>query len=204
MSAPLCGGGDGYWNLFMCYTYEQLNSLAVDPWRGIAFKTVSVNWFVEDGIPYDTSISPIETNFLFSSDISNGVPLLHYQIKQSEGVYMGLQFDVDSSRLVGLAIPGAPPTFFYKLVVIAIETMDLGNPQILTFTYDIFTDPISRLNIFAQGGSESSDYALGSIVSGIISKAGIDTYVFTVPYNPGGTNAQPLTLLLRARSGASH
>jgi hypothetical protein len=51
-NAQICGGTQDYWNLAACYTHMHLGSLAVDPWRGILFNTVSVNWYKLANQPY--------------------------------------------------------------------------------------------------------------------------------------------------------
>ena len=186
----LCGGPDDMWSVFMCYTYEQLSSLAVDPFRNIAFKTVSINWMMEGE---DTSILSLgtETHYLFASDLTSGAPLLEYQMRQydpssiSDSVFFGaLNFDVDSSRLVGLMLNSPfsnseqPPS--YKLVVISINSTVLYSPVLTVTSHPIFTDSNEQIR---------ADVMLGDPANGIISRDKIQTFVFSIPVIGGSSKS---------------
>ena len=190
-TSPICGGDNDHWNLYMCYTYEQIGSLAVDPWRNIAFKTVRVNWNA-NGL---ATSRIAESYFLFASDVTSGQPLLQYHRREEDAagegqVFSGLSFDVDSSRLIALGTPSAvgrvytDARFTFKLVVIDIETYVHSNPVVAVSLFPMFTDPVIKQDIFAEGGYEydATSFLFGSQISGIISRNGIDTYIFSVSY----------------------
>ena len=196
-TSPICGGVNDFWNLYMCYTYQQILSLAVDPWRNIAFKTVSINWAKEDGIPY-SKVSVLESNYLFASDVSTDRPLVQYHMLQTDGggvdpnvpvIYSGLSFDFDSSRLVGIAVPGSTKSgisFRYKLLVISIDTSNATRPRLTANLTTMYADVVSRADMFTD--SDSTSFLMGSIVSGIVALNGIDSYVWSFGYGGAGNN----------------
>ncbi|KAF4736561.1 hypothetical protein FOZ63_004723, partial [Perkinsus olseni] len=219
---PICGGSDDHWSLFMCYTHIQVGSLAVDPWRNLAFRTVSVNWYrakpetpatADSGVSnervvrlegpvfkaYDDAEMP-ETYFLFVADIATGDARLQYHMKETQStetelmIYTGLTYDVDSSRVVCLMMPArtariqTTTSFNYKVLVIKLDTMDPTSPQLTKVFSPMYTDIATKTDIFADGASEATaaEYFQASDNAGIISKNGLDTYIFSVSYGIEG------------------
>lgn len=181
---PDCSTADDLWTVFACFTYEKLSSLAVDPWRNIAFKVVIVDWFIED------PMSPLplgqnrESYFLFASDVTSSKPLPEFSLALGpDAVLSGLVFDVDSSRLVALSSSAAE--FRFRLAVIGIDSSDPFRPRLVLSQFTLFTDVQTKEDIFQV----SLDSVAGDQVSGIISRNGLDTYVFSLP------NAAKSTLL---------
>ena len=180
--SSICGGTADFWNIFMCYTFEQINSLVVDPWRNVAFKSVSINWYREDGVSYSSnSTFPTQTYYLFAHDVSSGASLLQYHVKQSGGTYTGLAFDVDSSRIVGLML-SSNESFTYRLLTIDIDTSDLKRPNMILKLWPMFTS--TAADIFVAGGPEAdaSNFFMANKISGLVSRNGLDTYVFASTY----------------------
>jgi hypothetical protein len=188
---PLCGGDGDYWSLIRCYSYEQISSLAVDPFRDISFKTVTIDWMMENDLPTGNLQFDRSQSFLFASDLTTGAPLLQYQLIEVDPdnvdrpvSFSALRFDIDSSRLVGLILPGfgdlAAQILDPKLVLIDINTTVAIYPILTARTFAISTPQVP--NLF------SSNVILGEPVNGLISRNEIQSFIFSIAGSTIGTS----------------
>ena len=186
---PLCGGAEDHWSVYRCYSYEQLTALAVDPFRDIAFKTVTIDWLSESDPPPD---GRRESHFLFASDLSTGFPLFQYHIAQVDPdqagklvQFSGLRFDVDSSRLVGLIFPSLEDMISGssspKLVIIDINTSDITLPVLTIRSFVILSSDYQTL-------FSATSLTLGDPTNGIISRNEIQSYLFSMAGETVGTS----------------
>jgi hypothetical protein len=101
-----CGGPPLYWSVFKQYENQVLSTQgAFDPWRSIFYQVVTMplKMFYRAG---DPALSPdrgnaVERYYLHAINTENGKELFQYQ-KELPGQLHGLQFDLDTSRLVGV------------------------------------------------------------------------------------------------------
>ncbi|KAF4713701.1 hypothetical protein FOZ62_020136, partial [Perkinsus olseni] len=66
--------------------------------------------------------------------------------------------------------------------------MDPTSPQLTKVFSPMYTDIATKMDIFADGASEATaaEYFQASDNAGIISKNGLDTYIFSVSYGIEG------------------
>ncbi|KAF4658765.1 hypothetical protein FOL47_007857 [Perkinsus chesapeaki] len=77
---------------------------------------------------------------------------------------------------------------FIFVLVIKVDTMDPTLPQLTKVFSPMYTDVATKTDIFADGASEATaaEYFQASDNAGIISKNGLDTYIFSVSYGIEG------------------
>lgn len=99
---PICGGSPNYWGVFAEYDYQSLTAHgAFDPWRNIWYTIVAFSdKRLRGGFPTPDSSLP-ERYFLHAVDVYDGKAQYQYQISLA-GILYGLQYDIDSTRLVAL------------------------------------------------------------------------------------------------------
>jgi hypothetical protein len=142
----LCGGelgpsaGMEYWGVFRDYDRLSMSGPgAYDPWRYIFYQVVSIENPELVGGRRTIDSSP-ELYYLHAMSTSNGKPFFEYQLPLN-GLLYGLQYDIDSSRIVALYIDAMTARvevrdWSYKLAILTVNTSDtvrdptLGLPRI--------------------------------------------------------------------------
>jgi len=98
-----CGGNDNgnvtHFSLYQQYDFiHQGSQGCYDPWRFVWYQTVAVERTMENGT------APGLEWYLHAVSIDTGEALFPYQL-QLDQLVLGLQYDLDSSRIVGYAVP---------------------------------------------------------------------------------------------------
>eukprot|EP00929_Paragymnodinium_shiwhaense_P022172 TRINITY_DN14238_c0_g1_i1.p1 TRINITY_DN14238_c0_g1~~TRINITY_DN14238_c0_g1_i1.p1 ORF type:complete len:2889 (-),score=719.16 TRINITY_DN14238_c0_g1_i1:210-8876(-) len=159
---PICGGPPDYWGVFMEYDFQSLSAQgAYDPGRKLWYTVVAIRELSIIGgytIP-NMEETPPERFFLNVVDTYSGLAQFPYQI-QLPGVVYGLQYDIDSSRLVGLLTLQSTGRlrddvdWQYKLITITINTTFSDRPYILPELRPIFISvPESKIWMAFSGAS---------------------------------------------------
>eukprot|EP00929_Paragymnodinium_shiwhaense_P065305 TRINITY_DN32751_c0_g2_i1.p1 TRINITY_DN32751_c0_g2~~TRINITY_DN32751_c0_g2_i1.p1 ORF type:complete len:3094 (+),score=652.16 TRINITY_DN32751_c0_g2_i1:502-9282(+) len=105
---PICGGAPDRWGVFIQYKYQTLSTQgAYDPWRYVWYTVVVVpeQFFKGEALNPDLKEEP-ERYYLHAVSSQSGAALFQYQARLP-GILHGIQYDLDSSRLVGLLTSGA-------------------------------------------------------------------------------------------------
>jgi hypothetical protein len=195
----LCGGSpnedsDGFWNVFMEYDFQSLGSAgAYDPWRYIWYTVVMIK---------QSSITPSQTaeqaaaiapeRYHLHAVNEDGSPVFPNHFEFEDWIMYGLQFDVDSTRLVGLGIhrlvgrlasaneEGMDNEFWrFRLSVVNIDETNPNN-VVLSQSISEITDGLNNQNF---GNVESAAPLRRSLiwtgVSAIVSRTPLDVFCFT-------------------------
>jgi len=175
---PICGGlpdaGQPYWGVFREYDFQALTGQgAYDPWRYLWFTIVIVKeihitggWTVPDGV------QP-ERYFLHCASVIDGLARFEYQ-RKLPGIVHGLQYDIDSSRLVGLFTSASvgrlrkDMDWEYKLAVIEVNTTITSRPRMFL-----------NLAPIAIEADQSDVYLAINGASAIIGVGNVDCFIFT-------------------------
>lgn len=179
---PLCGGPDNYWGIFMEYDYFSMSGQgAYDPWRYVFYSVVVLREKSISGV-YPTDGVPPERYYLNAVDVDSGKARFEYQMRLTGGLLYGLQYDIDSTRLVGLytnQYSGRLRTdlpWTYKLATILINTTNKYRPylQMSLAPIDITTERAA----VPEEQLVSGEYMAYNGASAIFSKS-TNCYVFT-------------------------
>jgi hypothetical protein len=188
----ICGGDPYYWGVFKEYDFQFLGTNgAYDPWLKTWYTVVvvqeaTINPYIVDPLqetidlplnPDDTPVSP-ERYYLHAASKETGEAKFQFQIRLP-GAWSGIQFDLDSSRLVGLLsdpeigrVAVNPPKWGYYFFVIFINTT---LPLWPNMTYENPDDWPELI-----GKSLDEDYLSITGASAIVSKNNVDIYVYTM------------------------
>jgi hypothetical protein len=107
-----CGGTERAYAVYEIYAFvHQTADGCYDPWRFIWYQVVAVlhEEYGSDQRVRDTTFGW----YLHAASINSGKPLFPYQHALGEEFLLGLQYDLDSSRIVGYSVPswkGKTPT----------------------------------------------------------------------------------------------
>jgi hypothetical protein len=186
----LCGGLPDYWGVFRDYDRLSLSGQgAYDPWRYIFYQVVTVE--EPDGREIDTVP---ERYYLHAMSTSTGFALFEFQMRiNPPGMLYGLQYDIDSTRLIALFIDAVTARvevrdWTYKLATIIVNTSDYVNPNIITLPrvrMQMTTTTMFRPAAAYQQSDvfQSLPYPLEYLSftgsSAIISQDGTDSFVFS-------------------------
>jgi hypothetical protein len=183
----ICGGEPDYWGVFKEYDYQYLASPgAYDPWRKIWYtvvivleRTIDIEIGVTKLLPVkadDTFVSP-ERYYLHAADRTTGAAAFQYQTRLP-GSIAGIQYDLDSSRLVGIMIPAEQarsyfdwPMWTYKLFVCNINTTLPLKPN-MSFE-DVMPEVFGAHQL-------DREYFTITGASAIVSKRNLDTYAYVM------------------------
>jgi len=187
---PICGGDPttDFWGVFKQYDYLSLATTgAYDPWRYVFYSIVVILEQTIRGMPRGTDVldpdlqlEP-ERYYLHATDTQTGGAAFQYQVSLP-GIVHGLQYDLDSSRLVGLLTSQSTGrrirtvNWVYNLFVIDINSTTRAYPR-LTY-YD--EPPEVKL-----GHDMSGEYLSFTGNSAIMSKNGWDMFIFTQAQSAG-------------------
>eukprot|EP00747_Dinoflagellata_sp_TGD_P062480 gnl/TRDRNA2_/TRDRNA2_153030_c0_seq1.p1 gnl/TRDRNA2_/TRDRNA2_153030_c0~~gnl/TRDRNA2_/TRDRNA2_153030_c0_seq1.p1 ORF type:complete len:186 (-),score=24.89 gnl/TRDRNA2_/TRDRNA2_153030_c0_seq1:16-549(-) len=104
---PICGGAPDYWGIFKEYDFQSMASHgAYDPWRYVFYTVVVMLEKTMTGttvLNKDAYQTP-ERYFLHAANTQTGDALFQFQ-HTLPGIVHGLQYDLDSTRLVGILTP---------------------------------------------------------------------------------------------------
>jgi hypothetical protein len=179
---PLCGGppstqnpGMTYYGVFREYDFQSMSTQgAYDPWRYIFYTVVALReTSITGGIQAPYGIEP-ERYYLHAVSTTNGSALFNYALQQPiGGLIYGLQYDIDSNRLVGM---------FTSSTVGRIDNQSVWSYSLATITitatnwkYVILSLQLVDISITS---STSSSYLNYNGVSAIMS-VGHNLYLFT-------------------------
>mmetsp|Transcript_107183 Transcript_107183/g.277272 ORF Transcript_107183/g.277272 Transcript_107183/m.277272 type:complete len:2939 (-) Transcript_107183:99-8915(-) len=179
---PYCGGYPDYWGIFMSYdSFSMSGQGAYDPWRYVWYQLVV---FKEASItgryPPDGELP--ERYYLHACDTTNGKSRYEFHMRVSGGILYGLQYDIDSTRLVSLytntftgRLRGDMP-WQYKLATILINTTNQYRPymQLALAPIDI-TEPREAV----PEAQIVSDYYMGYNGASAIFSKDTNCFVFT-------------------------
>lgn len=179
---PICGGFPDYWGIFMEYDQNSMSAQgAYDPWRYVFYTVVSFKEKTIRGRYPPDGVVP-ERYYLNAVDVDSGRSRFEFQMKLS-GILYGLEYDIDSTRLVALLtnfLTGRMRTdlpWQYKLAVILVNTTNKYRPYM-----QLSTAPIGLTEVRAAVPDAtqlvSPNYMAYSGASAIFSKL-TNCYVFT-------------------------
>jgi hypothetical protein len=201
----LCGGLPDYFGVFMDYDKLALSGQgAYDPWRYIFYQVVTIEWGTTGdllpGVPRNPYGVP-ERYYLHAMSTSSGAALFEFQVPNCGistpepclgGLLYGLQYDLDSSRIVGVYIEKTTGRFVtntdweYTLMTIDVNTTDfffgVALPKVKrTMQTNTMFRPAAAFQAQDVFASLSHPLAYLSFTggTGIISLNGLDSYVFT-------------------------
>lgn len=180
---PICGGLPDYWGVFKEYDFQSLASAgAYDPWRYVWYtvvvvleRTIDPN-IITDGLPLQADDIPVppERYYLHAMDKQTGLARFEFQTRLP-GLIQGLQYDLDSSRLVGLMVSHEigrvrfETDWKYELWVAFINTTNIRMPNI--------TWEDKRPHLLGQYQLDREQMSFTGL-SAIVSKKSLDTFVF--------------------------
>jgi len=126
---PLCGGRPDYWGVFREYDYQSLSTQgAYDPWRYVWYTIVAIREKnIQGGFGIEAGVMP-ERYYLHAVNVNDGLATFQYQMELNSYIVYGMQYDITSSRLVGLSCKQDTGRirddvdWTYKIVTIYINT----------------------------------------------------------------------------------
>jgi hypothetical protein len=182
---PLCGGAPSYWGVFIEYEAQSFSSQGTyDPRRYIWFSIVTVSEKrIRGGYPPDQDqfglpINP-ERYYLHAVDTQTGDAMYEYQ-QRIFGILYGLQYDIDSTRLVGLFTEQdtgrvrSDAVWQYKLMILRINTTFASEPQVTPMLIPLDIPTIM---------DSSKEYLAYNPATAINSQ--LDCFIFTQVQNAG-------------------
>lgn len=153
--ARQCGGAGQYYSVYQMYSFvHQTAQGCYDPWRFIWYQSVCV-----EVLTYDTSGKVVGYDmewYLHASSINSGDALFPYH-QPLDALHMGLQFDLDSSRILAYSLPtwgGKAPG-------------DTWNPSLYMFDIRTLHDNILFTKVQVPFNFESDDISLFQFSTGI-------------------------------------
>jgi hypothetical protein len=177
---PLCGGAPNYWGVFMEYSHQSQSAQgAYDPRRYLWFSIVVMQESrIQGGYPAESddtgNIINLERYYVHAVDTQSGLARYEYQLRLP-GILYGIQYDIDSTRLVGLFTEQdtgrvrVDAEWQYKLVTIRINTTFASEPQMVP-NYNI---PLAIVEKVAA----SAEYLAYQPATAIMSQ--LDCFIFT-------------------------
>jgi hypothetical protein len=198
---PICGGQPSYWGLFVEYDYQSYTAHgAFDPWRSLWFTLVAISDSrIRGGTQTPDGVLP-ERYFLHAVDTFTGDAQYQYQL-ETAGVLYGLQYDIDSTRIVALHTrfdtgrTRSNMDWYYKLQTITINsTLDISYPRM---------EPELSINMAVTTREpNSSAYLAISGASAILSVKSANTYIFTqVSFAPLKSDTKDIVYFARIPDG---
>jgi hypothetical protein len=176
---PLCGGAPDYWGVYKEYDEQSLSSQgAYDPWRSVWYTVVVIReQTIRGGVPPSEGVLP-ERYYLHAVSTNSGQSAYPYQTRLP-GIVHGLQFDIDSTRLVGLFTEAEigrtveDENWEFRLIEIYINNTVETYPRLI---YEEDIDDFPRIPITM---SISKEFLLFTGTSAIMSMNGRDALIFT-------------------------
>jgi hypothetical protein len=117
---PICGGAAGadtFWGFFMEYDLQSLGAQgAYDPWRYLWYTVAVFRDTSLSGRFAPPELEPPERYYLHAIDTVTGEAQFQFQMRIADGIFYGLQYDIDSSRIAALFTPintGRSATTFF-------------------------------------------------------------------------------------------
>lgn len=168
-----CGGLGGYYSVYEKYTFaHQTAQGCYDPRRFIWYQSVAIEvvTFGDDG-----RVSGYDLEWhLHAASINSGEPLFPYH-QPLDGMHLGLQYDLDTSRIIGYMLPywGTKPATERWAPGVRSYAVSTVNSEV-TFTPSAVS--------FAFDASEVSEFQLGTGISAIDPLH--DIYYVTMPSIP--------------------
>ncbi|CAK0875025.1 unnamed protein product, partial [Prorocentrum cordatum] len=179
---PLCGGppstvrpGMTYYGVYREYDFQSMSTQgAYDPWRYIFYTVVAIKeTSISGGIGAPYGVMP-ERYFLHAASTTNGSALFQYALERPiGGLIYGLQYDIDSNRLVGLFTSSSVG----RIENASVWTYALATINIYASNWEYVVLSL-QLSDIAITLSTSSSYLNYNGVSAIMS-VGHDLYLFT-------------------------
>jgi len=100
----LCGSAGQYVSAYQKYDFvHQTAQGCYDPWRFIWYQSVAIERLENDTVTGEVVGNSYEW-YLHAASINSGDPLFPYHLPL-ENLLLGLQYDLDNSRLVGYSVP---------------------------------------------------------------------------------------------------
>jgi len=172
---PFCGGLPNFWGVFKEYDYLSLGANgAIDPWRKIWYTVVVVLEREVTGVlDPDDQLDP-ERYYLMAVESDSGRAAFQYQLRLP-GWVQGIQYDLDSSQIVGLLMSAAvgrkqiSASWKYYLFVLTIWTGNASFPQ-LTYPKEPPEMPLAY--------TVSAEWTSFTSTSAIISKDKFGVFIF--------------------------
>eukprot|EP00929_Paragymnodinium_shiwhaense_P121831 TRINITY_DN9420_c0_g2_i2.p1 TRINITY_DN9420_c0_g2~~TRINITY_DN9420_c0_g2_i2.p1 ORF type:complete len:2538 (+),score=510.05 TRINITY_DN9420_c0_g2_i2:206-7819(+) len=174
----LCGGVGQYVSLFQKYDMvHQTAQGCYDPWRSIWYQSVAIELpeYGQDG----EILNMRHQFFLHAASINSGDPLFPYQ-RALRNLLMGLQYDLDNSRIVGHTVP-----YWSSKEKLAAWTPAVEVHRVNSLTEDniqFFTTTIT----YNWDGSNAQNWLLGTGISAL--DALHNVYYVTMPTIPQDTD----------------